>query len=135
MQFYGFQNHFRHGNYKKSPNYESNLSCPQHKQTQYQLNYQTMYVHSSYETSEVTMKKVENKIVYYKGTMQWQHLIFWPGNHRRVHCHTTKLEQNQSVLINRIPLVIHGNISCVRSSQITVNPLETFLNTKKDESV
>jgi hypothetical protein len=32
------------------------------------------------------------------------HLIFWPGNQRRFHCHTAKPEPDRRVTINRVPL-------------------------------
>jgi uncharacterized membrane protein len=48
-----------------------------------------------YKTCEVTVKKVENKIVYYRETVECQHLIFWAGSQRgRVQCHTAKSEPN-----------------------------------------
>jgi hypothetical protein len=40
----------------------------------------------------VTVKKVENKTVYYKETVEGRHLIFWSGSQRRVHCDTTEPE-------------------------------------------
>jgi hypothetical protein len=62
-------------------------------------------VPSSYETYEVTVKKVENKIVYYKETVERRYLIFWPGNQRRVHRHTAEPDSNQRVPVGRVPLV------------------------------
>jgi hypothetical protein len=59
-----------------------------------------------YDTYEVTMKKMENKIVYYKETVECQHLIFWPGSQRRVHCHTAKTELNWRATIDRVPSLV-----------------------------
>jgi hypothetical protein len=55
---------------------------------------------------EVTVKKLENKVVYYKETVGSQHLIFWPGSQRRVHCHTAKPESDQRVSICWVPLLM-----------------------------
>jgi hypothetical protein len=44
---------------------------------------------------QVTVKKLENKIVHYKEIVQYQHLIFWPVRQGRFHCNTAKLEPNQ----------------------------------------
>jgi hypothetical protein len=52
------------------------------------------------------VKKVENKIVYYKDTVECRYVIFWPGNQRRVHCHTAKLEPNQSVATDWVLLLV-----------------------------
>jgi hypothetical protein len=40
---------------------------------------------------------VENKIVYYKETGEYLHVVFGPGSQRKVHCHTIKLELVQKV--------------------------------------
>jgi hypothetical protein len=50
------------------------------------------------------MKNVENKSVYYK-TVEYQHLIFWPGSWQRVQCHAVKLEPNQRVTNDQVPLL------------------------------
>jgi hypothetical protein len=60
----------------------------------------------NYGTYEVTVKKVENKIVYYKETVECLHLILWPRSQRRVQCHTAKPEPNQRVRINQVPLLV-----------------------------
>jgi hypothetical protein len=49
---------------------------------------------------QLMVKKLENKIVYYKETVECQHLIFWPGSQGSIRCHTAKLEPNQRVRIN-----------------------------------
>jgi hypothetical protein len=40
------------------------------------------------------VKKVENKTAFSKETVEYLHLIFWPGSQRKVHCHTAKSEGN-----------------------------------------
>jgi hypothetical protein len=50
------------------------------------------------------MKKVENKIVYYRETVECLHQIFWPKSQRGVHFHNAKLEPNQRVTIDYVPL-------------------------------
>jgi hypothetical protein len=52
------------------------------------------------------VKKVENKTAFSKETVEYLHLIFWPGSQRRVHCHTVKLEPNQRVTIDWVPLLV-----------------------------
>jgi hypothetical protein len=54
-----------------------------------------------YGTYELTVKW---KIKLCNKKTQCLHLIFWPRNQRRVHCHTAKPELNQSVTINWVPL-------------------------------
>jgi hypothetical protein len=51
------------------------------------------------------VKKLENKIVYYKEAMEHLYLIFWRENQRRVHCHAEKLELNWRVSIHWVPLL------------------------------
>jgi hypothetical protein len=41
---------------------------------------------------QLTVKKLENKIEYYKETVERHDLISWPVSQGRVHCHTAKLE-------------------------------------------
>jgi hypothetical protein len=55
------------------------------------------------ETFQLVAKKLENKIVYYKETIECQHLIFLPGSQGMVLCHAAKLEQNQRVMIDEVP--------------------------------
>jgi hypothetical protein len=64
-------------------------------------------------TYRVTVKKVENKIMYYKETAECLQLIFWPRSQRRVHYHTAKLKPNQRVTIDWVPLWAACAISCV----------------------
>jgi hypothetical protein len=56
-------------------------------------------------TCRVTVKKVENKIVYYEEIVECRHLIFWSRSQRRVHCHTAKPESNRRVTVDRVPLL------------------------------
>jgi hypothetical protein len=51
----------------------------------------------------LTVRKMKNRMVYYKETVKCWHLIFWPGSQRMVHCHTAKLGPNQRVTINQAP--------------------------------
>jgi hypothetical protein len=51
------------------------------------------------------MKKLQNKIIHYKVTVEYQHLLFWPGIQGRFHCHATKLEMYQRLTIDNVPLV------------------------------
>jgi hypothetical protein len=51
------------------------------RQTHYQLSYRGELVGGSfYEIYEVTVKRVENKMVYYEETAESPYLIFWPGS-------------------------------------------------------
>jgi len=58
---------------------------------------------------EILFILVDSKPVYYKHTMESQHLIFWPSSQRRVHEHTAQLQPNLRILIN-----------CVSYNPITV---------------
>jgi hypothetical protein len=77
------------------------------RQKRYQLNYceeqKTAYF---YDTYEPTAKKVQNKILYYKETVECRHLIFWPGSQRRVHCHTANPEPNRRVAVDGVTLPV-----------------------------
>jgi hypothetical protein len=76
-------------------------SRPHRRQARYHLNYfwQREYAYF-YETFELRVKKVENKIVYYKETNS---LL---GSQRRVHCQTAEPEPNRRVSIERVPLSV-----------------------------
>jgi hypothetical protein len=88
---------------KKQPTWEPNPG--QH--TRYQLSYNSeLKKESFYLTYKVTAKKVENKIVYYKETLECLHLIFWPRSLRRVHYYTSKLEPNRRVTISQVAVNI-----------------------------
>jgi hypothetical protein len=102
-----FHSHYRHGDGDgKNPNWEWNPGHLHRKQTCYQLSYCGQHkVTSFYKIYEVTVKKVENKTVFFKGTVQNRHLILWPGSQRRVHCHTAKQEPNQRVTVDQVPLL------------------------------
>jgi hypothetical protein len=45
---------------------------------------------------------MEGKTVYFKETVECQHLIFEPLNKRNVHCHTAKLEPNLRVSVRHL---------------------------------
>jgi hypothetical protein len=49
---------------------------------------------------------MENKILYYKETVESLCLIFWPKSQRRVHCHAAKLEPNWRVTVDWVPLLV-----------------------------
>jgi hypothetical protein len=51
-----------------------------------------------------TVKKVENKTVYYKKKLQCLQIIFLPTSQRRVHCHAVKMEPDQNETLGCIPL-------------------------------
>jgi len=46
------------------------------------------------------VKKLQNKIVYYKKTVECLHLIFWPGSQGRVYGHTAKFVPNCRVSVD-----------------------------------
>jgi hypothetical protein len=63
------------------------------------------------------VKKVKDKIVYYKETVECQHVIFLPQCHRRAQCHTAELEPNWRVTVDWAPLLVQ----CLILSQIQRN--------------
>jgi hypothetical protein len=67
--------------------------------------HEELKVSSFYKTYEIIVKKVENKTVYYEETVECRHLIFWPENQRRIHCHTAKPEPNWKVTVDQVPLL------------------------------
>jgi hypothetical protein len=54
------------------------------------------------EIFEILFILVDSKPVYYKHTMESQHLIFWPSSQKKVHEHTAQLKPNLRILINHI---------------------------------
>jgi hypothetical protein len=62
---------------KKESTWESNPGQPHHRLAHYQLSYDgDLNELFFYEAYEVTAKKVENKIMYYKETVECLHIIF-----------------------------------------------------------
>jgi hypothetical protein len=53
------------------------------------------------------VKKVENKIVYFKETMECLHLIFSARIQRRVHCHTAELDLNQRITMQWVAFLMN----------------------------
>jgi hypothetical protein len=51
------------------------------------------------------VKKLQYKIVYNKKLLSAD-IIFWPGSHGRVHCNPVKLEPNQRVSFDKVPLLV-----------------------------
>jgi hypothetical protein len=85
----------------KLPTWEPNPGHLHHRHTLYQLRYDgELKKGSFYWTYKTAVKKVENKIVYYKETMECLHLIFWPKSQRRAHYHTEKPEPNRNITID-----------------------------------
>jgi hypothetical protein len=72
----------------------------------YATNWATMVNWRKVSFTGWTVKKVENKIVYYKETVECVHLIFWSRSQKKVHCHTAKPELNWRVTIDQIPLLV-----------------------------
>jgi hypothetical protein len=60
-------------------------------------------VHFTYfnKAYQLIVKKLENKIVYNKETVEC-YLIFWMGSRGRVYCHTAKLQSYLRVSINEV---------------------------------
>jgi hypothetical protein len=62
------------------------------------------------KTYQLIVKKLENKTVCCKETVECWHLIFWPVSQGRVYYHTAKLKANWRVTIDWVPLwVLHSN--------------------------
>jgi hypothetical protein len=79
MKCFSLQSHYRHGD--KKTQWELNLGHLHRRQACYQPSYHIQCKDaSSYETYEVTGMKVENKIVYYKETVECRHLLFCLGS-------------------------------------------------------
>jgi hypothetical protein len=51
------------------------------------------------------VRMLQNKIVYYKKTIECLHVICWAGSQGRVHCHTAKLELNRKVSFDEVTLL------------------------------
>jgi hypothetical protein len=105
-----------------------NMGRPRNRQARYQLRYygihETVLFNKAYQ---VIVKKMENKIVYYKETIECQHVIFWLVSQASVHCHIAKLEPNRRVTADEVPCKIRFNIifaSTFRSSVSVVSFLQ-----------
>jgi hypothetical protein len=73
--------------------WESNPSCPHDMPVRYRLRYCERLPGEHFSKSyEFIVKKLENKIVYYKQTAECPHVTFWPGCQER----STTILQNRS---------------------------------------
>jgi hypothetical protein len=86
-----------------------------HKQASCQLNYHEWYRSvAPHEIVEQQRRRWKIKL-FTKEMVECLHLIFWPGRQKRVPCHTTKLELNQTVRIYWVPLLEQCNDSTERT--------------------
>jgi hypothetical protein len=84
---------------------DSNTVRLHHRLACYQLSYYRRDDLECFNKAyQFIVEKLENKIVYYRGTVECQHLIFWLVSQGRVHCHTAKLEPNWRVSVDEVPL-------------------------------
>jgi hypothetical protein len=86
-----------------------------------------------YESMKKQWRKWKIKLHFLKKTVGCLHLIFWPGSQRRVHCHTAKLEPNQRVAIDGVPLLV---VFTYKNSVILTTNFEgakicSFINTSR----
>jgi hypothetical protein len=71
----------------------------------------TLWETNTLREYEATVKKLKIKL-FSKETVEWLHLIFWPGSQRRVHCHTARPEPNRMVTVDRVLLLVLVLVKC-----------------------
>jgi hypothetical protein len=85
----------------------SNAGLLCRRRARFQLSYRKLHESScTNSTCQLTVKKLHNRIVYYKKLLSVDTKYFGQEVRGRVHCHTVNFGPNRRVTIDGIPLLV-----------------------------
>jgi hypothetical protein len=91
----------------KERRWKLNTGCPCHRWACYQLSCHGENDGTCFNKAcQLVVKKLQNKILCYKETVECRHITFWPGSHGRVRCHTVSWNQIGGFSIDEVPMEI-----------------------------